>query len=323
MDLLTIADLRIAYPTIHGGLLHVVNGVDLKLRAGEVCALVGESGSGKSQTAMAAMGLLGEKAQISGAIHFQGRDLLASDENTLRGIRGSQIAMVFQDPMTALNPYLTIERQMTEVLMVHKGFNRLDARDRAIKELTRMRIPDASSRIMRYPHEFSGGMRQRVLLAMALLCEPALLIADEATTALDVTIQMQILQLLKEVRSHYHMSIWMITHDLGVVAALGDRVAVMYAGRIVEEGSVEEVFAQPVHPYTQALLRVIPGEDQPLQPIRGQPPSPAAIPAGCPFHPRCPHCFTACSQDRPSWTVLDEQHGAACHLLSISQGIAS
>lgn len=322
MALMTIAGLRIAYPTTQGGLLHVVNGVDLEFGVGEVCALVGESGSGKSQTAMAAMGLLDEKAQIAGSVCFQGRNLLENDQKAWQDVRGSRIGMVFQDPMTALNPYLTIERQMTEVLMVHKGLSRLDARDRAIKALTRMRIPDAPRRILRYPHEFSGGMRQRVLLAMALLCEPALLIADEATTALDVTVQAQILQLLKEVRDHDQMAIWMITHDLGVVAALGDRVAVMYAGRIVETGPVTEVFAQPAHPYTQALLHAMPSDDQPLQPIRGQPPSPAAMPPGCPFHPRCPHCFAPCEREMPGWTTRSEQHRAACHLFALPQNSA-
>lgn len=321
MALLSIEGLRVTYPGMQGSLLHVVNGVDLELYAGEVCAVVGESGSGKSQTAMAAMGLLDEQAQVSGVIRFQGNDLVAS--KAWHGVRGSRIAMVFQDPMSALNPYLTIERQMTEVLMVHKGCSRLDARDRAIKELTHMRIPDAARSIMRYPHEFSGGMRQRVLLAMALLCEPDLLIADEATAALDVTVQAQILQLLKEVRDSYHMSIWIITHDLGVVAALGDRVAVMYAGRIVEAGPVQEVFDQPAHPYTQALLEAMPRDDQPLRPIRGQPPSPAAIPPGCPFHPRCPHCFGPCDKEMPRGMSLSGQHKAACHLLSHPQELAS
>ena len=321
MALLTIQGLRITYAGLGGSMLHVVNGVDLELHQGEVCALVGESGCGKSQTALAVMGLLDEQAQVSGVIRFQGNDLVTS--TAWRGVRGSRMAMVFQDPMTALNPYLTIERQMTEVLMVHKGCSRRDARDRAIKGLARMRIPDAARSIMRYPHEFSGGMRQRVLLAMALLCEPDLLIADEATTALDVTVQAQILQLLKEVRDTYHMSIWVITHDLGVVAALGDRVAVMYAGRIVEIGPVEEVFDQPAHPYTQALLQAMPCDERPLQPIRGQPPSPAAIPPGCPFHPRCPRCFDPCDKEMPRGVSLSEQHQAACHLLLHSQEMAS
>jgi oligopeptide transport system ATP-binding protein len=252
----------------------------------------------------------------SGEVIFEGRDVLALPEKELAKIRGNRVAMIFQDPMTSLNPYLTVERQLTEVLEVHKNKSRKEAREIAIEMLRRVGIPQPEKRIDQYPHQFSGGMRQRVMIAMALLCEPVLLIADEPTTALDVTIQAQILDLISSLREDFGTSVILITHDLGVVAGMTERVAVMYAGRIVEFGATEDIFAKPTHPYTQGLLASIPRIDQDksetLTPIAGLPPDLSALPKGCPFEPRCPTAIDRCGEQYPDVVTIGPGHWAAC-----------
>ena len=249
---LQVKDLQVQFAT-NDGPVYAVNGVSFDLARGQTLGIVGESGSGKSQTALAMMGLLARQGQASGQVLYQGQNLLTLAPDALNTLRGAHIAMVFQDPMTALNPYLTVERQMTEVLQWHKGLDRRAARQRALAMLDAVKIPDAAGRISRYPHEFSGGMRQRVMLAMSLLCEPEILLADEPTTALDVTVQAQILALLRELQRDLGTAIVLITHDLGVVAGVCDQVLVMYGGREMEQGSVEHIFARAAHPYTRGL----------------------------------------------------------------------
>ncbi len=316
MPLLELKDLNVDFET-HEGDVHAVTGLNLSIEAGESLAIVGESGCGKTQSMMAVMNLLAENGRSSGQALFKGKDLLHMDAAELNKRRGKEIAMIFQDSMTALNPYLRIEKQMTEVLIQHQGLDKAEARAQAIEMLRAVRIPDPELRIRQYPHEYSGGMRQRVLVAMGLLCQPDLLIADEPTAALDVTVQAQISQLMTELRAKSNTAIILITHDLGVVAGMCDRVLVMYAGQAVECGSVEQIFYQPKHPYTKGLLESVPRLDRPgeteLKAIPGNPPNLLSLPEGCRFRERCPRAHDACSEAPPM--RLDEQgHSWRCYL---------
>ena len=289
MALLEVNNLGVQFETPDGRVT-AVNGINFSLERGRTLGIVGESGSGKSQSVLAMMGLLAVNGRASGSAKFNGQDLLSMPAKELNKIRGNRVAMIFQDPMTSLNPYLTVERQMTEVLEFHKGMTRTQARAGALKALDAVKIPEASRRLGQYPHEFSGGMRQRVMIAMALLCEPDVLIADEPTTALDVTIQAQIISLLRDLQRDFGTAIVMITHDLGVVAGLCDEVIVLYGGRIMEQGSAESIFYRPSHPYTVGLLGAVPRleeRDQALVAIPGVPPNMSRLPPGCPFSERC------------------------------------
>ena len=310
MALLQVDQLTVHFDTPDGAIT-AVNGLSFSLEAGQTLGIVGESGSGKSQTVLALMGLLARNGRCSGRARLGDEDLLALAPGRLNQLRGNRIAMIFQDPMTALNPYLTIERQMTEVLEWHRGANRTQARQSAIAALDAVRIPQAVERLGRYPHEFSGGMRQRVMIAMALLCEPDVLIADEPTTALDVTVQAQILDLLRDLQRERGTAIIAITHDLGVVAELCHDVMVMYGGRVMETGDVETIFHRPSHPYTLGLLGAVPRMDQPrglLTTIPGSPPNMAQLPSGCPFAPRCSAAEPRCQHEQP---LLNQRTGIA------------
>lgn len=314
MALLDIEDLAVAFghpdsPTT------VVDGVSFSVDTHETVALVGESGSGKSVTALAIMRLLQEPGRIvRGAIRFEGRDLAHMDERAMAGIRGDRIAMIFQEPMSSLNPMLSVGAHVSEPLRLHRGLSKRDARTRAIALLDRVGIPSAALRYDDYPHRMSGGMRQRVMIAAALACEPALLIADEPTTALDVTIQAQIMDLLSDLQAEFGMGILFITHDLGIVAEQAHRVVVMYAGRLVERAETATLFAAAAHPYSAALLRCIPDEESGgrLAVIDGTVPAPADLPDGCRFEPRCPHAVEACRAAEPALTTLAPGHVAAC-----------
>ncbi len=304
--------------TTNDGPVYAVNGLDFDLARGETLGIVGESGSGKSQAVLAMMGLLASNGRARGQVLYQGCDLLTMPAPELNLIRGNRVAMVFQDPMTSLNPYLTVERQMTEVLELHRGMGRRQARARCIELLDAVKVPDAGKRIDRYPHEFSGGMRQRVMVAMALLCEPELLIADEPTTALDVTVQAQILALLRELQRDFGTAIILITHDLGVVAGLCDQVLVMYGGRVMEQGGAGNLFHRPSHPYTVGLLGALPRLDASeveLANIPGNPPNMNQLPRGCPFSERCAHVLARCAGDLPALVPAphDAQVLRACH----------
>ena len=314
---LEVRDLRTFFRT-DGHVVKAVDGVSFTVRRGETLGLVGESGSGKSVACLSALRLLPSPPAFhpSGQILYRGHDLLAAPERELERLRGDRLAMIFQDPMTSLNPYLTVARQLTEVLEVHKAAPPAVARRAAIAMLERVGIPDAARRIDQHPHQFSGGMRQRVMIAMALLCEPEVLFADEPTTALDVTIQAQILELIAELQAALGTAVVLVTHDLGVVAGTADRVAVMYAGRIVEEGTKAEVFANPLHPYTRGLLASLPRIDTPprgrLEAIPGLPPDLGHLPPGCPFHPRCGLVSDRCRQERPPVVAISPTHRAEC-----------
>lgn len=316
MSLFEVKDLNVVFDTPEGD-VHAVTGLSFSIEAGETLAIVGESGSGKTQSMMAAMGLLAENGKASGQALFKGDDLLKMNVSELNRHRGKEIAMIFQDPMSSLNPYLSIETQMVEVLMHHQGMNKAEARSHAIGLLRAVRMPDPERQIKRYPHEYSGGMRQRVMVAMALLCQPDLLIADEPTTALDVTVQAQISQLMSELRSASNTAIILITHDLGVVAGLCDRILVMYAGEAVEYGTVEQIYYQPKHPYTRGLLESVPRLDRPkeqgLKAIPGNPPNLLTLPQGCRFRERCPLAHEACLQ-APPLQFNGEQHAWRCLL---------
>jgi len=314
--ILQVRDLRVEFRS-EGAVVRAVDGVSFDLQRGRTLGLVGESGSGKSVTNLAMLRLVPDPpGRISGgSIRFDGRELLAFSEREMRAVRGRRISMVFQDPMTSLNPYLKVGRQLGEVLELHERATGREARRRSIEMLERVGIPDAASRIDRYPHEFSGGMRQRVMIAMALLCKPELLIADEPTTALDVTVQAQILDLIREMRNELGTAVVLITHDLGVVAGMADEVAVMYAGRIVEQAPTGELFAHPRHPYTLGLLRSIPRLDRELDrltPIPGRPPDLRRLPGGCPFVPRCAFAMDRCREQEPEFRPVGPEHHAAC-----------
>ncbi|MDF2466481.1 MAG: oppD [Ramlibacter sp.] len=303
--LIEVEDLSVKF-AMPDGEVTAVNGLSFGLERGQTFGIVGESGSGKSQSMLAMMGLLAINGRASGRALFNDEDLLSMPANLLNRIRGNRIAMIFQDPMTSLNPYLTVERQMTEVLELHKGLTRRSALTLAISTLEQVRIPDAARRIRMYPHEFSGGMRQRIMIAMALLCQPDLLIADEPTTALDVTVQAQTMALLRDLQRDFGtaiMAIILITHDLGVVAGLCDQVMVLYGGRIMEQGSAESIFYRPTHPYTLGLLGAVPKldhEGERLLAIPGVPPNMAHLPAGCPFSERCTFVMDRCATERPA-----------------------
>jgi oligopeptide transport system ATP-binding protein len=326
--LLEVRDLAVRFHT-RSGTVHAVNGISYQLRPGESLGLVGESGSGKSVSALALLGLVPHPGRVeAGEIWLRGTDLGRLDPKGWRGIRGAEMAMVFQDPMTSLNPVLTVGRQVTEVLEAHSELSREAAEAEAARLLNRVGIPDAVRRLRAYPHEFSGGQRQRIVIAMALACRPAVLIADEPTTALDVTIQAQIVALVRELQDEMGMAVLWITHDLALVAGLVDRVAVMYAGRIVEEAPVEELFRNPRHPYTRGLLGSLPLLDDPPSPeevhgrltaIPGRPPDPRVLSVGCAFAPRCAHASDLCWAESPplqNASVSGERrdHRSACWL---------
>ncbi len=315
--LLEVDGLSVEFRTDYGT-VRAVRDVSWHLDKGETLAILGESGSGKSVSAQAIMGILeSPPAKItSGAIRFNGTDLLTLPSEEQRAVRGAQISMVFQDALSALNPVFTVGAQIAEMFRVHRGTPKKEAMDKAAELMDRVRIPGAKGRVKDFPHQFSGGMRQRVMIAMALALDPAVIIADEPTTALDVTVQAQIVDLLLDLQRENGMGIVLITHDLGVVAETADRVAVMYAGRIVETGAIDEVFTRPAHPYTVGLMNSIPRLDQigsRLSPIVGSPPSLAAIPAGCAFHPRCPRVQDRCRADDPQLLPVAPGRSSACH----------
>jgi len=322
-SVLDVRDLRTVFRT-RGGEVHAVNSVSFHLHKGELLGVVGESGSGKSVTMMSLIGLLpSPPADVRGGeVWLNGRDILKVAPDALRDIRGARVGFVFQDPMTSLNPVFTVGNQIMEPLTRHMGMTRRQARARAADLLDLVGISDAAKRLSAYPHQFSGGMRQRVMIAIALACDPDVLIADEPTTALDVTIQAQILELVKELRRKLGMAIIWITHDLGVIAGIADRVMVMYAGQVVEHAPVRQLFANPQHPYTRALLKTIPAISGPrgdrLQVIEGQPPIMTAPPAACAFRARCAHAFARCHAENPQRRAIDglppgQGHDVACH----------
>jgi len=304
MALLSVSNLEVEFKTAEG-VVKAVNGMTFDVHEGETLAIVGESGAGKSQLVLSFMGLLAENGRVAGTALFHGNDLLQMKPKELNKIRGRHIAMIFQDPMTSLNPFLTIEKQMMEVVMHHQGLSRDEARSHAVEMLRAVRIPDPEERIKQYPHEYSGGMRQRVMIAIGLLCEPELLIADEPSTALDVTIQAQISELVSELRKETKMSLVLITHDLSAVAEIADRIIVMYAGEAIETGTVDEIFYSPQHPYTRGLIASVPRldrvSDDELQAIPGNPPNLLALPEGCSFRDRCSEATEQCYQRPPLW----------------------
>ena len=317
--LLVVDDLHAGFNT-DGGYVHAVDGVSYEIHPGDTFAVVGESGSGKSVSAMTIMGLIpSPPGDVShGRILWKGDDLLTMPEDVRRGVRGKEIAMIFQDPMTSLNPVHTIGRQVGEMVRIHEGASKREARAKAVELLDLVGIPNAAVRVDNYPHEFSGGMRQRAMIAMAIACRPALLIADEPTTALDVTVQAQVLEVIHEIRDEIGSAVMLITHDLGVVAGMADRVMVMYAGRQAEIGTADEVFYEPRHPYTLGLLASLPRVDESgterLVPIEGQPPSLIHKPAGCAFHPRCPFAQEICTTTVPELRLIGgDNHMSACH----------
>ena len=319
--LLEVSDLSVVYRT-YEGTVAAVNGLGFSLHRGRTLGLVGESGAGKTTTALSIMGLVPSPPGVveSGRIIFDGQDLLRLPEREMKRIRGNRISMIFQDPMTSLNPVLTVGLQISEALAAHQDLSEAEAERRAAEMLERVQIPAA--RYREYPHEFSGGMRQRVVIAMALACNPSLIIADEPTTALDVTIQAQVLELMKSLKEEFATSMIMITHDLGVVGEVCDNVAVMYAGRIVETGSLEQVFSDALHPYTRGLFRCIPDIEEELsviRPIEGLMPEPLDLPSGCAFHPRCPRCMEICRTRVPD-AIERDGHGVMCHLFSKGGG---
>ncbi len=323
--LLSVRDLR-AYFDTEDGVVKAVDGVTFDIQRGQVFAIVGESGSGKSVTAMTIMGLIPEVKIESGQILWHGRDLLTLSQNDRRKVRGGEIAMIFQDPLTALNPVHTVGRQIGEMARVHEGLDKKQAFARAVEMLDLVGIPEARKRATMYPHEFSGGMRQRAMIAMAISCKPDLLIADEPTTALDVTVQAQVLEVLIDIKDEIDSAIMLITHDLGVVAGLADEVMVMYAGRQVETGTTPEIFYESRHPYTLGLLASLPRlddlGDEPLVPIKGAPPSLIRRPSGCAFHPRCRFAQVPglCDSEVPDLRlVAGDAHRSACHYAESSK----
>jgi len=317
MSLLEVSNLKVRFETADGE-VNAVNNVNFSLDEGKILAIVGESGSGKSQTVFAMTGLLDHNGSATGSVKFQGEEILNLSNRQLNKIRAEKIAMIFQDPMTSLNPYVRVSDQMTEVLVHHQGLSKSDALKQSISMLDAVRIPDASNRIRMYPHEFSGGMRQRVMIAMSLLCRPKLLIADEPTTALDVTVQAQIMQLLADLQKDFGMSIILITHDLGVVAGNSDDMLVMYGGEIMEIGKTESLYSKPTHPYTQGLMSAVPrlnDSEERLITIPGNPPNMMKPPEGCPFSPRCNYSNDKCSNVSPILSCVDKSgHYRACHV---------
>lgn len=316
--LLSVRDLKTSFFT-HVGEVKAVRGISFDVNEGEVLGIVGESGSGKSVTSLSIMGLLQYPGRVvDGEILLNGEDILTYSKNQMRKVRGKEIAMIFQDPMTSLNPVYTIGNQIMEMILEHEKMSRREARARAIEMLKLVGIPAAEKRIDSYPHEFSGGMRQRVMIALALSCNPKLLIADEPTTALDVTIQAQILNLIKKLNRQFGMTTMLITHDLGVVATVCDKVAVMYGGLIMEYGTADEIFYHPRHPYTMGLLGSIPhvdgGEKRRLIPIDGTPPDLINPPKGCPFSTRCKYCMNVCTQEQPPY-FEEDKHRTMCWML--------
>ena len=316
--LLEVRDLKVSFRT-EDGLVKAVDGVSFDVAEGETLGIVGESGSGKSVTMMSVMRLINDpNARFEGEVIYKGRDLMTLSQDQVREVRGAGIAMIFQDPMTSLNPVYRVGWQIAEQIRAHETISKQAARDRAVELLAAVGIPHASERVNDYPHQFSGGMRQRVMIAMALSCSPDLLIADEPTTALDVTIQAQILKLIKNLRDEYGTAVVLITHDMGVVADIADRVAVMYAGRVVEQGNLRSLFYDAQHPYTWGLLGSIARLDRPrprrLSAIRGLPPSLISLPAGCAFGPRCPHRFDRCAEVPPLSDKVGDGHLDACFL---------
>ncbi|MGX1881055.1 ABC transporter ATP-binding protein [Streptomyces sp. NPDC055287] len=315
--LLEVRDLHVEFRT-RDGVAKAVNGVDYSVAEGETLAVLGESGSGKSVTAQAIMGILDmPPGKIAGGeIIFQGRDLLQLKEDERRKVRGREMAMIFQDALSSLNPVLGVGEQLGEMFVVHRGMSRKNAKTKAVELMDRVRIPAARERVGQYPHQFSGGMRQRIMIAMALALEPSLIIADEPTTALDVTVQAQVMDLLAELQRELDMGLILITHDLGVVADVADKIAVMYAGRIVETAPVHDLYKAPAHPYTKGLLESIPRLDQKgqeLYAIKGLPPNLTHIPPGCAFHPRCPLARDVCRTDVPPLHDVPDGRGSACH----------
>lgn len=328
--LLEVKDLRTQFPT-RAGLVRAVDGVSFHLERGELLGLVGESGCGKSITALSVMRLIAPPGQIvSGEIFFDGKDLLKLSDSEMRQMRGDDIGMIFQDPMTSLNPVYTIGEQIAEALRLHQKLSRKQAKQAAIEAMREVAIPDPARRVDDYPHQLSGGMRQRVMIAMALACNPKLLIADEPTTALDVTIQAQILELLNELRKQRDLAVLLITHDLGVVAEVADRVAVMYTGRIVEESPVGELFARPKHPYTEGLLRSVPKlssteleKKERLETIEGTVPRPTDLPPGCHFAPRCSHRMPRCTEGEIPLYELEGNVQVRCVLFDLAAAVTA
>jgi len=328
--LLEVRNLQTHFPT-RAGLVRAVDGVSFHLDRGELLGLVGESGCGKSMTALSIMRLITPPGKIvNGEILFDGKDLLKLSDSEMREMRGDDIAMIFQDPMTSLNPVYTVGEQIAEALRLHRKLSRSQARNATIEAMREVAIPDPARRVNDYPHQLSGGMRQRVMIAMALACNPKLLIADEPTTALDVTIQAQILELLDELRKQRELAVLLITHDLGVVAEVADRVAVMYTGRIVEESPVEELFARPKHPYTEGLLRSVPrltvadlNKNERLETIEGVVPRPTDLPPGCHFAPRCRHRMPRCTAEEIPLYQLEGNVEVRCVLYDLAAAVAA
>ncbi|PLT28993.1 ABC transporter ATP-binding protein [Peribacillus deserti] len=319
--ILEIDNLMTKFKTANGE-VSAVRGISFSLKKGETLCVVGESGCGKSITALSIMGLLAGNARSEGSINFDGKNLLQLKNDEMRKIRGNDISMIFQEPMTALNPTFTVGFQLCEPLMIHRKLSKKAAIQKGIDLLKQVGIPLPEKRMKQYPHELSGGMRQRVMIAIALACNPRLLIADEPTTALDVTIQAQILDLLNDLKDEFQTSLIMITHDMGVVAEVADRVIVMYAGEIIEEGTVEEIFNNPQHPYTKGLLSSVPNVDDPhfkLNPIPGTLPNLNEQISGCRFNPRCPHAMEKCLQQSPIRTSRNENHAVRCWLQEVEQ----
>ena len=328
--LLEVNNLRTHFPT-RSGLVRAVDGVNFYLDRGELLGLVGESGCGKSMTALSVMRLIAPPGKIvEGEIFFDGKDLLKLSDAEMRQMRGDDIAMIFQDPMTSLNPVFTVGEQIAEALRLHRKLSKKEAKRAAIEAMREVAIPDPARRIDDYPHQLSGGMRQRVMIAMALACNPKLLIADEPTTALDVTIQAQILELLDDLRKQRELAVLLITHDLGVVAEVADRVAVMYTGRIVEESPVDELFARPKHPYTEGLLRSVPkltsehvARKERLETIEGTVPRPTDLPPGCHFAPRCSHRMPRCTEEEIPLYQLENNVQVRCVLYDLASAVAA
>ncbi len=317
MSFLEINNLNVEFDTADG-IVRAVNNVSFTLDEERILAIVGESGSGKSQTVFAMMGLLDQNGHATGSVKFEGEEILNLSITELNSVRAEKIAMIFQDPMTSLNPYMRISEQMAEVLIHHKGLSKTEAIQQSINLLDAVKIPEAKSRIRMYPHEFSGGMRQRVMIAMSLLCRPKLLIADEPTTALDVTVQAQIMHLLADIQKEFGTSIILITHDLGVVAGNSDDTLVMYGGQVMEVGSTEQLYASPTHPYTQGLMSAVPRLDDKankLKTIKGNPPNMMLAPVGCPFSPRCKSSQSVCATKTPELlSTGTNNHKRACHV---------